>query len=325
MGRSGPVGVSALACVVTDVRGRLLGAGVVSSGVGLGAQALWVRGPVGAFVRTGDGQALEGPWVLGLLAQGVSPGEALSDLVQPATAGLGRQSGAATPAGETAARTDADVEPWAGSRAGPGFVCLGRGLTGSAALETMARTLNALDELPLGDRIVRALAEGAGAGSVRPLRSAALCVEGTQDWARIGESSLSTAAMAGEGACDLRVDDAYKPACELERVYDAWLLQQRLAAVPSGGRGTRTQWTDPLRAEVCQALAALPYEALPYKVGGAVAFDHPAKALWAWAARFGYDATGSPCADSDPDGVESALLEILRRSARRHCVTEFER
>jgi uncharacterized Ntn-hydrolase superfamily protein len=167
------------------------------------------------FVRAGVGaiasQARSNPYFgidgLDLLASGHSAAEALNlmlDLDAPVDREQ-RQLAIVDAAGNAAAYTGPRCRPWAGHRAGDGFITAGNLLVGEETVAAMFDRYQATDGESLGERLMSALEAGQAAGGDRRGRiSAAMLVgkEGAWPW------------------IDVRVDSHPDPVAELRRVFE---------------------------------------------------------------------------------------------------------
>lgn len=258
MNRSETASDAAVAIVARDLDAGVLGAGILSSRIACGAASLFVRTAAGAFVRTTPGLDLEGSWVLGLLAQGVPPAEALTDYAGPGSERESWQGGLITAEGETASRTGSQVRTWAGDWVGVEFVCFGLGLPGP---EVIRATIDAMERtrglVPLADRIIGALSvtsclshrQDEGPGSKVRFRSAALRMEPVEPMPF--DPGESPPPEGPGGRCDLRVDDCEAPSAELERLLDVTIFERELQS-PEPRRALA--WTPSLREEVAESL-----------------------------------------------------------------------
>ncbi|HET7627040.1 MAG TPA: DUF1028 domain-containing protein [Bacillales bacterium] len=116
-----------------------------------------------------------------------------------------RQFAIVDAAGRTAGYTGGDTVPWAGHKAGDGFVVAGNMLVGAETIEAMAESFAGSGERPLAERLLDALACGQRAGGdKRGKQSAALYVVHEEEYPLV----------------DIRVDEHAAPVDELKRVYE---------------------------------------------------------------------------------------------------------
>lgn len=187
-----------------------LGAAVASAVPAVGAICLHMVSGVGA-VST---QSWVNPYlavdILGVLAGGGDVAAALDAVVAADPAAALRQIGAIGVAGPGAAFTGVGCTPWGGHRTGPDFAVQGNMLTGPEVIDAMAGSFSAGPDLPLEERLVRALEAGqAAGGDKRGRQSAAVAVVGDEAFRRV----------------DLRVDEHPDPVAELRRVLDVAAAQ----------------------------------------------------------------------------------------------------
>jgi uncharacterized Ntn-hydrolase superfamily protein len=180
-----------------------LGCAVASAVPAVGAICVYLRPGIGA-VST---QSWVNPYLAGAvldrLAAGEDPAAALGAVLASDAAADARQVGAIGRAGPGAAWTGGGCTPWCGDRRAADHAVEGNMLTGPEVLDCMSRAFSAASDLPLEERLMRALesAQAAG-GDKRGRQSAALTVIGAEDYARV----------------DLRVDEHADPVAELRRV-----------------------------------------------------------------------------------------------------------
>jgi len=188
-----------------------LGIAVESRFFAVGSVVPWAKAGVGAIATQSFANTTFGPKGLELLARGKSAQETLDTLVKEDPQADQRQVGIVDAQGRPATFTGAKCNPWAGGKSGKNYTAQGNILTGSVVVETMASTFEAGANLPLADRLVKALAAGqAAGGDSRGQQSAALLV---------------VRAKGGYGGyndryIDLRVDDSPKPIEELARLLE---------------------------------------------------------------------------------------------------------
>ena len=119
-----------------------------------------------------------------------------------------RQLGLVDRNGNSAARTGAMNNPWAGHTTGRDHVAMGNGLVGEGVVQAMAAVFLEAPQLDMEERLTRALEAGQQAGGEAqdstPHHSAALLVYGSDTFSRV----------------DLRVDEHITPVAELRRLLD---------------------------------------------------------------------------------------------------------
>lgn len=196
--------------VAVDAERGEVGCAVQSRAFPVGAIVSWVRPGVGAVATQSRANLAYGPGALDLLAQGVSPAEAVRQLTGADDLREQRQLAVVNMDGDSARWTGAEVNPWHGTRHGSGYSCQGNLLTGPAVIECMAEAFEASAGQELAERLLRALeaAEAAG-GDARGSQSSALLVH---RWNGEGEAPIGA-------QYDLRVDEHRSPVAELRRIY----------------------------------------------------------------------------------------------------------
>ena len=188
-----------------------LGIAVESRFFAVGAVVPWAKAGVGAIATQSFANTTFGPKGLELLAQGKSAQETLDILVKGDPQADQRQAGVVDSQGRPATFTGAKCNPWAGGKTGKNYTAQGNILTGKDVVEAMASTFEASANLPLADRLVKALSAGQSAGGdSRGQQSAALLVVR----AKGGYAGYN------DRYIDLRVDDSPKPIEELSRLLE---------------------------------------------------------------------------------------------------------
>ncbi len=105
--------------------------------------------------------------------------------------------------GRIAAHTGSECVDWCGHIQGDGFSLAGNMLAGAAVLDDTAKAFVANASLPFAQRLIVAMKAGeAAGGDKRGKQSAALVIQGEEEWSDL----------------DLRVDDHTDPLAELERL-----------------------------------------------------------------------------------------------------------
>ena len=175
-----------------------------------------VRAGVGAVATQAFTRVEYGPELLELLARGTAPEEALRRTLAADTGAAQRQVGVVAADGRSAQHTGAGTNPWAGHRAGRGYVTQGNLLVGPQVLEAVVRSFEgtAGSGRHLADRLIEALAAGhAAGGDARKGRaqSAAVIVADP----RPGRSRRPDRVTA-----DINVCENPEPVAELRRIYD---------------------------------------------------------------------------------------------------------
>ena len=154
-----------------------LGIAVESRFFAVGSVVPWAASGVGAIATQSFANTTFGPDGLALLESGKSAQEALDALLAKDPQADQRQVGIVDARGRTATWTGAKCNAWAGGKMGKNYTAQGNILTGKEVVEAMASTFEGNPDLPLADRLVKALAAGqAAGGDSRGQQSAALVV-----------------------------------------------------------------------------------------------------------------------------------------------------
>jgi uncharacterized Ntn-hydrolase superfamily protein len=202
-----------------------LGVAVQSHWFSVGSAVPWAQPGVGAVATQSIAREDYGPRGLELMASGVSPADALSQLLQDDNGGRARQVAMVNAAGEAACWTGPDCMAFAGDVQGDGVSCQANIMRTETVWSAM---LDAYmwESGPLARRLFAALvaAEEAG-GDLRGKQSAALLVvPATGEW--------------WEKLVSLRVEDTDAPLPELERllrVHDAYEISGAADAATARG------------------------------------------------------------------------------------------
>jgi uncharacterized Ntn-hydrolase superfamily protein len=182
----------------------------------VGRAVPWVRAGVGA-VATQSWTVVEyGRQGLDLLAEGLTPEQALARLLADDAGRELRQIGIIDMQGRTVAHTGAENNAWAGSRQGRHYTVQGNILVGREVIDAVAEQFEATagTGMPLAERLLLALEAGqARCGDKRwgYLQSAALRVADPNDPGRGGDH-LAVSIDVGEHAT---------PVAEMKRIYYA--------------------------------------------------------------------------------------------------------
>ena len=152
-------------------------------------------------------QALVNPYYgidgVKLLREGRAPREVVDALIAADAGREARQLHVMDVKGRIAAHTGAECVDWCGHIQGDGFSLAGNMLAGAAVLDDTAQAFIANASLPFAQRLIVAMKAGeAAGGDMRGKQSAALVIQGEEEWSDL----------------DLRVDDHTDPLAELERL-----------------------------------------------------------------------------------------------------------
>lgn len=184
-----------------------IGGVISSSSPAVAARCLAVRAGVGAATSQNVTDPRLGPRLLDLLGAGLSPQEAIDEVVASEPDVEYRQLAAVDRQGRTAAFSGARTLGRHASADGDGAVAAGNLLADTSVPAAMLDGFHASSRTPLGDRLVAALQAGLAAGGEDgPVRSAGLLVADAVAWP----------------VADLRVDWADDPVGELARLWRLW-------------------------------------------------------------------------------------------------------
>jgi uncharacterized Ntn-hydrolase superfamily protein len=152
-------------------------------------------------------QALVNPYYgidgVKLLREGHEPRAVLETLIAADSGRQARQLHIMDIKGRVAAHTGTECVDWCGHIQGDGFSLAGNMLAGAAVLDDTAQAFIANASLPFAQRLIVAMKAGeAAGGDKRGKQSAALVIQGEEEWSDL----------------DLRVDDHTDPLAELERL-----------------------------------------------------------------------------------------------------------
>lgn len=208
--------------VAVDPQTRETGVAVTTRNPCVGNAVPWVRAGVGAVATQGGTRVEYGPELLDLLAQGVSPKDALDRLVAADADRERRQVGVIAVDGRSAQWTGAGQRgaesrgDWVAEASGPHFAVQGNSLVGPEVVEAVAATFRASEGSPrhLADRLIEALSAGhrlGGDGRHGETQSAAVLVADP----RPGLSRRPDGQTVNINVCEHP-----EPVGELRRIYD---------------------------------------------------------------------------------------------------------
>ncbi len=157
-----------------DAKTRECGVAVQTNNLAVGASVPYAQAGVGAVVSQFETNPHYGPRGLALLAQGISPEEALKKLLAEdgnfdGEGPEARQVALVSVDGRTAAYAgdEAQRAAWFGVRSGPGFTIQGNGLVSAKVTDAMEQAFQATQGA-LAERLMAALLAGDLAGGQRP-------------------------------------------------------------------------------------------------------------------------------------------------------------
>lgn len=193
--------------LVHDPASGAFAVAVTTCALAVGASVPFLRRGVGAVATQSMTNRYLGPAALDAMARGLGPAAAIeSALAGDEGRGL-RQIHAIDSHGRAAQHTGANCVEWCGALDGEGWSLAGNMLAGPETLAVTRDSFLAHGELPLPERMLRALRDGEAAGGDRRGRqSAAIQLVTTEDFPDL----------------DLRVDDHPAPLDELTRLLQLW-------------------------------------------------------------------------------------------------------
>ena len=200
-------------CAIDPVTGQS-GAGVTTRVPFVGRAVPHVRAGIGAVCTQASTMVEYGPRGLDLLATGVAPQAALSQLLANDEQRESRQLALIDMTGRSAAHTGKQNGNWAGSRQGLNYTVQANIMVGPDVVEAVATTFEASagTGMPLAERMILAMEAGHAKGGDRRwgnLQSAAIKIADPNDPGRGGDH-ISLAIEVGEHP---------EPVAELKRIY----------------------------------------------------------------------------------------------------------
>jgi uncharacterized Ntn-hydrolase superfamily protein len=203
-----------------------LGVAVQSHWFAVGSLVPWAIPGVGAVATQANIDVSYGPRALALLAAGLDPQQALSQLLAEDPGADGRQVAVLDAAGRIAVHTGEGCIPFAGHVTGEGASCQANIMASGRVWPEMLDAFGATDG-SLTARLLAALdaAERAG-GDIRGRQSAAILV-------------VPRAGEPWETVVSLRVEDDPEPLRELRRLvglHDAYVIAEQADELMNAGR-----------------------------------------------------------------------------------------
>lgn len=206
--------------VAHDPNSAAFAVAVATKAFAVGAFCPFVRAGVGAVSTQSVTNRYLGPAVLDAMARGLAPAAAIEGALAGDDGRGIRQVHAVDSRGRTAVWTGQNCVEWCGSVSAGGVSVAGNMLAGEFTVAATLAAWKAERELPMPDRLMRAMAAGeAAGGDRRGKQSAAMVMITTEDFPDL----------------DLRVDDHPEPLIELRRLLDIWKIEgvSRLGTAPS--------------------------------------------------------------------------------------------
>lgn len=207
-------------CAIDPATGQS-GAAVTTRVPFVGRAVPWVRAGVGAVCTQASTMVEYGVRGLDLMAKGVDPKDAITQLLADDAGRESRQLGMIDMKGRAAAHTGKGNNYWAGSRQGKNYTVQANIMVGPEVVEAVATTFESTEGLgmPLAERMILALEAGQAKGGDSRwgnLQSAAIRVADPKDPGR-GNDFITLAIEVGEHP---------EPVGEMKRIY--YTTQRRL-------------------------------------------------------------------------------------------------
>ena len=207
-----PDALGTYSIIARDLATGELGMGVQSKAFAAGNRVAGAKGGVGVIAH----QAVSNPMYsyvgLPLLEAGMSPQEALDQMVRGDECRARRQVAILDMEGRSASWTGPGCTDWKGHHCGTNYCAQGNTLAGPEVLDAMVKTFESSSVSgsgPLAERLLAALdAAQAAGGDWRGMQAAALLIV----------KPRSGAAGFSDRAIDIRVDDHRQPLVELRRL-----------------------------------------------------------------------------------------------------------
>ena len=185
-----------------------LGVAVASKFFAVGSVVPWARAGIGAVATQSYANTSFGPRGLRLLADGFTPDETLSQLLESDEGRETRQVAIVDAKGDAVNYTGSECLPWAGGIVGEGYAVQGNILVGEGVVRAMASAYETTED-ELAWRLMAALEAGDEAGGdARGKQSAALLVV----------REKGDVFGYGDRYVDVRSDDDAEPVRELRRL-----------------------------------------------------------------------------------------------------------
>lgn len=206
--------VATFSIVAYDPKADELGVAVQSKFMAVGAVVPYAEAGVGAVATQSWANTSFGPKGVALLKNGLSPQEAIDNLVADDEEKEYRQVGIVDTKGRSANFTGKECFSWAGGITGPNFACQGNILVNENTITDMADTFQKA-EGDLATRLLEALAasQNAGGDSRGKQSSSLLVVKPKGGYGGFTDRYI-----------DLRVDDHPEPIEELIRLHELYKL-----------------------------------------------------------------------------------------------------
>jgi uncharacterized Ntn-hydrolase superfamily protein len=195
-----------------------LGMAVQSKAFAVGNRTVTGKGGLVVVAHQASSNPMYGAMAIQLLQAGMTPKDALDQIVRSDASSERRQVAMIDMQGRTAAWTGGGASDWKGHKCGTNYCAQGNTLAGPAVVDDMAKTFETTKGA-LADRLLAALdaAQKAG-GDSRGMQGASITIF----------KPLAGAAGFSDRMIDLRVDDHRTPLVELRRLLDIYWSGQMI-------------------------------------------------------------------------------------------------
>jgi uncharacterized Ntn-hydrolase superfamily protein len=198
--------------IALDPKTGELGMAVQSKAFAVGNRTVTGKGGLVVLAHQASSNPMYGALAVHLVQAGMSPQDALDQIVRSDNGRDNRQVAILDIQGRGAAWTGSGASDWKGHTCGVNYCAQGNTLAGPAVVEQLASTFEKTSG-PLADRLLAALdAAQAAGGDWRGMQSAALTIF----------KPLAGAAGFSDRMIDLRVDDSRQPLVELRRLLNIY-------------------------------------------------------------------------------------------------------
>jgi uncharacterized Ntn-hydrolase superfamily protein len=195
-----------------------LGMAVQSKAFAVGNRTVTGKGGLVVLAHQASSNPMYGALAVPLVQAGLSPKEALDQILRSDPDRERRQVAILDIHGAGAAFTGSGASDWKGHTCGMNYCAQGNSLAGPAVVEQMAKTFETTKG-PLVDRLVAALeAAQAGGGDARGMQAASVTIF----------KPLAGASSFSDRMIDLRVDDSREPLAELRRLLNIYWSGQMI-------------------------------------------------------------------------------------------------
>jgi uncharacterized Ntn-hydrolase superfamily protein len=214
-------------------RTRMFGIAIATSSIAVAARCIYAKAGVGAIATQASTDPRLGITGIKLLERGFSAPKVLAELMASDPYIEKRQLGIVDKDGRSVGHTGAENREWCGHVHGQNFVAAANMVVGEGIVKAMAERYASLPDLPLEERLLRAIEAGHDAGGEA-----------------LGEHSTGLLVVDRDifPRVDLRVDEHATAVAELRRIFEVYrplidYFQERAAnpTIPSEEEKLRAQ------------------------------------------------------------------------------------